>query len=220
MKKINPYLLGICAAYFMIGIHQCFSDAMFSHKIYLTVSTVSLSISINELFKILHKYSKVCLLRCENSVDFFEQHFKKSHQIDQNNSSEQNEVYLQFQKNKKSLESIKRIERIVSRISEVSISLGYACSIYFLVTIPLKDIPNDFSTNKMNGVLTLFCFGIMFLTLIVNEAIDKSNIDYDIKQRELNNRIDKIFLKKKQEILSEEGENADLGKDLNEKSEE
>lgn len=217
MKKINPYLLGICAAYFMIGIHQCFSDAMFSHKIYFTVSIVSLSISINELLKILHKYSKACLLRYENSVDFFEQNFKKFHQIDQNNSYEQNEMYLQFQKIKKSLKSIKKIERIVSRISKVLISLGYACSIYFLVTIPLKDIPNDFYTNKMNGVFTLFCFGIMFLTLVVNEAIDKSNIDYDINQRELNNRMDNIFLKRKLEILTEEGENHDLGKDLNEK---
>lgn len=217
MKNINPYPLGICAAYFMIGIHQCLSDVMFSHKIYLTVSIVSLCISINELFKILYKYSKVCLLRCENSEHFSEQCWKKFRQIDQNDSPEQKEMYLQFQKSKKSLEFVKRIERIVSRISEISISLGYACSIYFLVTIQWKDIPNDFSTNKINGVLTLFCFGFMFLTLIANEAIDKSNIDYDLKQRELNNRFDKIFLERKEAILAEEEENYDLRKDLDEK---
>lgn len=100
MKKVNPYLLGICVAYFILGIKQIFSNGVLSYKIYFIVSVVSLSISLAELLKILSKSISQDYLEIRELINLYDMcydHLKSD--IKQNN------LLLDLENRKKLFES-------------------------------------------------------------------------------------------------------------------
>lgn len=103
MKKVNPYLLGICVAYFILGIKQIFSSGILSYKIYFMVSVVSLSISLAELLKILYKSINQDYLEIEELISLYDMCYDRL-----KNDIKQNMLLLDLDNRKKSFESSKK----------------------------------------------------------------------------------------------------------------
>lgn len=199
MKKVNPYLLGICIAYVILGINQILSSEIISYKIYFVVSLVSLCVSVTELVKITQRYLKQHQLATEELIHMCEEYYKMLDADDINNIVEQNDVFLKLENQKKLFNSNEKKSRLIYKISEVLMVLSYANSVCFMILVPWMNISNELLTNKISGVATLFCFALMFFTNLLNEFFDKTSANLEIEKKELINNLNDA-LTDKQEI--------------------
>ena len=71
LKKLNPFLMGVCIAYVSLGIAQLSSQQLFSNKIYLTVAIVSLQVTLLEILKIISKRLEMSLVRWKDTYAMF-----------------------------------------------------------------------------------------------------------------------------------------------------
>lgn len=191
MKKVNPYLLGICVAYFILGIKQIFSSGILSYKIYFMVSVVSLSISLAELLKILYKSINQDYLEIEELISLYDMCYDRL-----KNDIKQNMLLLDLDNRKKSFESSKKKRCLICKISELVIVISYMNSICAMILIPWLNISNNLLINKINGVATLFCFALMFFTNLLNEYIDKTRTDFEIEKQKIIKKFNGIYTKK------------------------
>lgn len=191
MKKVNPYLLGICVAYFILGIKQIFSSGILSYKIYFIVSVVSLSISLAELLKILYKSINQDYLEIEKLISLYDMCYDRL-----KNDIKQNNLLLDLENRKKSFESSKKKRCLICKISELVIVISYMNSICAIILIPWLNISNNLLTNKINSAATLFCFALMFFTNLLNEYIDKTRTDFEIEKLEIIKKFNGIYTKK------------------------
>lgn len=191
MKKVNPYLLGICVAYFILGIKQIFSSGILSYKIYFIVSVVSLSISLAELLKILYKSINQDYLEIEELISLYDMCYDRL-----KNDIKQNMLLLDLENRKKSFESSKKKRCLICKISELVIVISYMNSICAMILIPWLNISNNLLTNKINSAATLFCFALMFFTNLLNEYIDKTRTDFEIEKQEIIKNLNGIYTKK------------------------
>lgn len=191
MKRVNPYLLGICVAYFILGIKQIFSSGVLSYKIYFLVSVVSLSISLAELLKILCKSISQDYLEIKELINLYDMcydHLKSD--IKQNN------LLLDLENRKKSFESSEKKRSLICKTSELVIVISYVNSICAIILIPWLDISNNLLINKINGVATLFCFSLIFFTNLLNEYINNTRTDYEIEKQEILKNLNAKYTKK------------------------
>lgn len=191
MKRVNPYLLGICVAYFILGIKQIFSSGVLSYKIYFLVSVVSLSISLAELLKILCKSIRQDYLEIKELINLYDMcydHLKSD--IKQNN------LLLDLENRKKSFESSEKKRSLICKTSELVIVISYVNSICAIILIPWLDISNNLLINKINGVATLFCFSLIFFTNLLNEYINNTRTDYEIEKQEILKNLNAKYTKK------------------------
>lgn len=193
MKKVNPYLLGICVAYFILGIKQIFSSGILSYKIYFMVSVVSLSISLAELLKILYKSINQDYLEIEELISLYDMCYDRL-----KNDIKQNMLLLDLDNRKKSFESSKKKRCLICKISELVIVISYMNSICAMILIPWLNISNNLLINKINGVATLFCFALMFFTNLLNEYIDKTRTDFEIEKQKIIKKFNGIYTKKQE----------------------
>lgn len=196
MKKVNPYLLGICVAYFILGIKQIFSSGILSYKIYFMVSVVSLSISLAELLKILYKSINQDYLEIEELISLYDMCYDRL-----KNDIKQNMLLLDLDNRKKSFESSKKKRCLICKISELVIVISYMNSICAMILIPWLNISNNLLINKINGVATLFCFALMFFTNLLNEYIDKTRTDFEIEKLEIIKKFNGIYTKKQEDSI-------------------
>ncbi|OUN34108.1 MULTISPECIES: hypothetical protein [Bacillota] len=191
MKKVNPYLLGICVAYFILGIKQIFSNGVLSYKIYFIVSVVSLSISLAELLKILSKSISQDYLEIRELINLYDMcydHLKSD--IKQNN------LLLDLENRKKLFESSEKKRSLICKTSELVIVISYVNSICAIILIPWLDISNNLLINKINGAATLFCFALMFFTNLLNEYTNNTRTDFEIEKQEIIEKLYAIYTKK------------------------
>ncbi len=69
----------------------------------------------------------------------------------------------------------KRLDRknqFFIKAGHFAVSLGYVMSVFFMITTPLKSIPDSEQTNILIGATTLFTFAFLFLSMVINEAVD------------------------------------------------
>lgn len=192
MKRVSPYLLGICLAYVILGVKQIFSSEILMYKIYYMVSVVSLSVSLTELLKIIYKYLNQCHLNIEELIHLCAM-YSKIQDDKLINDIKQNSAFLRFEKEKRSFESSRKKKEVICKITEVLIVLSYVNSVCAIVLIPCINISNNLLTNKISGAATLFCFALMFFTSFLNEYIDKISADFQLKKKEIINGLNDVF---------------------------
>ena len=160
MKKVNPYLLGICVAYFILGIKQIFSSGILSYKIYFMVSVVSLSISLAELLKILYKSINQDYLEIEELISLYDMCYDRL-----KNDIKQNMLLLDLDNRKKSFESSKKKRCLICKISELVIVISYMNSICAMILIPWLNISNNLLINKWCSNSFLFCVNVFYKSI-------------------------------------------------------
>ena len=178
LKKLNPFLMGVCIAYIFLGIVQLSTQQMLSNKIYLTVAIVSLLVTVLEILKIISKRLELSLSRWKDTYAmFYENKSKYATVIATESPVEVIEDYLtnELVSLKQKHDAKSKKYNFAIKISNIAIYVGYAMVVFFMITIPFKDIPNDTHTNIVIGATTLFTFALMFISLIINEVCD--NID-------------------------------------------
>ena len=65
------------------------------------------------------------------------------------------------------------------RIGKTAVALGYVASVYFMITTPFKAIPDTERTNTVIGAVSLFTFALLFISMIINEAADWDEQEYE-----------------------------------------
>lgn len=181
LKKLNPFLMGVCIAYISLGIAQLSSQQLFSNKIYLTVAIVSLQVTLLEILKIISKRLEMSLSRWKDIYAmFYKSKSKFATVIATESPVEVIEDYLtkELVALKKKHDAKSQKYSVAIKISNIAIYIGYAMAVFFMITIPFKNIPNDVHTNIVIGATTLFTFALMFITLIINEACDYMDQKY------------------------------------------
>lgn len=178
LKKLNPFLMGVCIAYIFLGIVQLSTQQMLSNKIYLTVAIVSLLVTFLEILKIISKRLEMSMSRWKDIYAmFYKDKSKYAAVISTESPTEVVESYLTAElvllKSKYDAKSKKYTA--VIKIFNAFVYIGYSVAVFFMITIPFRDIPNDTYTNIVIGATTLFTFALMFISLIINEVCD--NID-------------------------------------------
>ncbi len=167
-RRINPFLLGVCVAYVSLGICQLANAHMFTSKLYMTVAIVSLNLSMVELLKALTKRLEdltnrrnIILKKCNNGKQSINRRSqRKSRSLDRQNA-------------------------IIIKAGHIAVYFGYAISVYFMIRTPFKAIPDTERTNIVIGATTLFTFALMFISMIINEAIDYYDKEYEDSAKKL-----------------------------------
>lgn len=186
MKKVNPYLLGICIAYVILGIKQVYANGILLFKIYYMISIVSFNVSFTELLKVLYKYLKQYDSETKYIIYIWNLYLKSTDNKLKSDIS-QNDFFLRFEKEKEKYNSRRKNIVMLFRISEISILFSYVNSVCLIILIPLMNISNDLSTNKISGAITLFCFALMFFINFLNDLIDEKSNEFDLKKKEIIN---------------------------------
>ena len=156
-RKINPFLLGVCIAYASLGICQLTNAHMLSSKLYMTVAIVSSELSIVELLKAITKRLECMSKRRQTLCN---EHIVDFEELPSTGDS------------KKSRYSTEKLNAFFIKAGHITVSLGYAAAVFFMIRTPFKAIPDTEQTSIEIGAITLFTFAFMFLSMIINEAAD------------------------------------------------
>ena len=66
-----------------------------------------------------------------------------------------------------------------------AVTLGYVISVFFMITTPFKAIPDTERTNIVIGATSLFTFALLFISMIINEAADYDDQEYEAMRSKL-----------------------------------
>lgn len=162
-RKINPFLLGVCIAYISLGICQLSNAHMLSSKVYMTVAIVSSNLSIIELLKSLTRRIEDWRKRRRTLLE--------ENVIQEERSPQgQSKVYL---------DSFDKKSALYVKAGNIAVTLGYVASVYFMITTPFKAVPDTERTNIVIGATSLFTFALLFISMIINEAADYEDQEYE-----------------------------------------
>ena len=197
-RKINPFLLGVCIAYVSLGICQLVNAHMFTSKLYMTVAIVSLNLSMVELLKALTK-------RLEDLAN-------RNKAILRNYNSEK---FGMKRRSKRRSHSFDRLNARIIKAGHITVYLGYAMSVFFMIRTPFKAIPDTERTNIVIGATSLFTFALLFISMIINEAADYDDQEYEALSNKL--KRDQAILSHLESLKAQRQDDADTENAVEEK---
>lgn len=178
INKGNYCFLGVSVAYIICACIQWRIEGVLPAWLYLLIAFTSLTISIFELIKDLIEG----LIWFSNSYINLRKHAdslaQKHIQLYSHNPSLEPEMQ-EFQRmlidedgrrsikqNTKRIQTANKLQNIVSCIEIVFVTI-------MIIMSPLKVIPYDAVTMKCINVVTIFTFGVMFLSLFFKNMIEE-----------------------------------------------
>lgn len=169
----NIFLIGIALSYIVLGIAQLFSDYIFPQSLYLTVTIVTFTLTLNELGKQLYNtYVKILKLNNETfhkfikvvdeKIPFMDDEFKDT-KYELLTYKENAKAYLA--KNDKLWENQSIYKNIYTLVDIITVMS--------LIIIPFLEIENTLFLEKSILFLTLLSFAMIFIAMLLK--------DYDAK---------------------------------------
>ncbi|MEG2328898.1 hypothetical protein [Anaerorhabdus sp.] len=181
MKNANFYLLGIAVSYLVMGINQLTSNNLFTGKIYLVVSFVTIAIAIVELAKIVYTYLQEVNALTEKSLDKIEKINKKYYSINERVDNDMSvfSSFLNTEVNrfKIDMQKIKKLNSILRNSVLITEGVSIIATMFILITFPYKNIVDSLQNNILISGLSLVAFSLMFGTLFLNDYFGKDLIE-------------------------------------------
>ena len=198
-RKINPFLMGVCIAYISLGICQLTNAHMFSSRLYMTVAIVSSNLSIVELLKSLTKRIEGWRKRRQTLLE--ENVLQKEYSTSGHSTANP--------------DSFDKKSAYIVKVGNIAVTLGYVVSVYFMITTPFKAIPDTERTNIVIGATSLFTFALLFISMIINEAADYDDREYEDSVRRL--KRDQAILSHVESLKAQRQDDADTENAVEEK---
>lgn len=198
-RKINPFLLGVCIAYISLGICQLTKAHMFSSRLYMTVAIVSSNLSIVELSKSLTKRIEGWRKRRQTLLE--ENVLQKEYSTPGHSTANP--------------DSFDKKSTYIVKVGNIAVTVGYVVSVYFMITTPFKAIPDTERTNIVIGATSLFTFALLFISMIINEAADYDDREYEDSVRRL--KRDQAILSHLESLKAQRQDDADTENAVEEK---
>lgn len=101
------------------------------------------------------------------------------------------------------------------KAGNIAVTLGYVTSVYFMITTPFKAIPDTEQTNIVIGATSLFTFALLFISMIINEAADYDDQEYEARLSKLKH--DQAILSHLESLKVQKKDNADNENAIEEK---
>ena len=189
MNKGNYLYLGIAASLFVIAIIQYTMERMLPISLYDSIAWVSLELAILELIKTV--YTQIHTQRArrikitQDEIDLCNKHISVMSKFE--TLKEDAKYYINFRESLMDIMEKLKKDKSVKQMGKVvnAISIAQIVFAFIMVTITsLKNVPNNFASNKTIGILSVLAFAFLILSYFFKNSIDPIYFELDYSSRD------------------------------------